>query len=142
MSTDRTYPKAIKEAEEHTAKDKVRSEPQKKVVVRPGQNTKQVRRPNLEQKKSNTWWNRNNTNSNKRDIHITNVNNVTNVNNNFQQNVNWSTRRNHWGYNPWWNRPAVRPWYGSSWNGGWSPNYYRRHYHYGHGRLPSARLLP
>ena len=115
------------------------NEPKKQVVVRPGQNTKKVRRVELENKNTKNWWaHGNNVNSNNKDIRInnknvTNVTNVTHVNNNFRQNVNWSTRRNHWGYNPWWNRPAVRPWYGSSWNGGWSSSYYSRHYHYDHG---------
>jgi hypothetical protein len=115
-----------------TAK-KRKAEPRKQVVVRPGQNTKQVRRPDMERNTTNNnWWSSNTTRKDVRINNVTNVTNVTNVNNNFRQNVNWSTRRHHWGYNPWWNRPAVRPWYGSSWNGGWSPTYYRRHYHYGH----------
>jgi hypothetical protein len=104
-----------------------RSEPKRQLVVRPGQNSKQVRRPDLERNASKNWWSNNSTRNDVR------VKNVTHVNNNFSQNVNWSTRRNHWGYNPWWNRPVVRPWYGSSWNGGWSSNYYRSHYHYGYG---------
>lgn len=116
-----------------------KDEPGKKVVVRPGQNTKKVRRVELENNnKTNNWWaNNGNINSNNRDIRInnknvTNVTHVTQVNNNFRQNVNWSTHRNNWGYNPWWNRPATRPWYGSSWNGGWSSSYYTRHYHHHH----------
>lgn len=113
--------------------------PKKQVVVRPGQNTKKVRRVELENNnKTNNWWaNNGNINSNNKDIRInnknvTNVTHVTQVNNNFRQNVNWSTRRNHWGYNPWWNRPATRPWYGSSWNCGWSNTYYTQHYHHHH----------
>ncbi|MDF1826408.1 MAG: tetratricopeptide repeat protein [Verrucomicrobiales bacterium] len=42
-----------------------------------------------------------------------------NINNNFQKSINWSTNRNYWGYNPWWNRPSHYPWYGGSWNCGW-----------------------
>lgn len=101
----------------------------KQVVVRPGQNTKQVKGPNVARNTTNNWWNKNTT---RNDVRVKNVTNVTQINNNFSQNVNWSTRRNHWGYNPWWNRPVVRPWYGSSWNCGWSTTYYHRHYHYGH----------
>jgi len=49
------------------------------------------------------------------------------INNNFRHCVNWSTHHRYWGYNPWWSRPACRPWYGGSWHGGWGPGY---HYHY------------
>ena len=49
-----------------------------------------------------------------------------NINNNFQRSVNWSTNRHNWGYNPWWSRHAVRPWYGGCWNFGWSDDYYDR----------------
>jgi len=49
------------------------------------------------------------------------------INDNFRHSLNWSTHHNHWGYNPWWCRPACRPWYGGSWHCGWHPAYY---YHY------------
>lgn len=109
-----------------------KAEPKKQVVVRPGQNTKKVRRVEFNNNTKNWWVGGNTVNSNNNNVRITNVTNVNYINNNFSQNVNWSTHRNHWGYNPWWNRPAVRPWYGSSWNCRWSSSYYRHHYHYGH----------
>ncbi len=104
----------------------VRREP----VVRPGQNTRQVRRVNVDNSNTSKAWynNRRVTNNNNTRI----VNNTTVINNNFRRNVNWSTRRHDWGYNPWWNRPQVRPWYGSTWNFGWNRDYYHRHYYYGH----------
>lgn len=112
-----------------------RMETKKHVVERrPGQNTKQVRRPEMDQKNANAWWNRGNVKAGNR-IQKGDVVHVTHVHNNFQRNVNWSTRRSHWGYNPWWNRPVVRPWYGSCWNGGWNNNYYRHHYYPGHRRM-------
>ena len=129
--------------------------PNQKPVVRPGQNTKPVKRPNFESNKvninsnnktNNNWWQSNKTVNNK-----VNINNKTNIrggntniqiNNNFKKNVNWSTNQRHWGYNPWWNRPAVRPWYGGSWNCGWN-NRYRKHYHYHHhGYYGGYRPLP
>jgi hypothetical protein len=54
------------------------------------------------------------------DVNIGNVN----INNNFERNMNWSTNREHWGYNPWWNRPNQLPWYGGCWNHGWHGGYY------------------
>ncbi len=66
------------------------------------------------------WWDDNRPNRPGRgDINI-------DIDNNFQKNINWSTNRNHWGYNPWWNRPAHYPWYGGSWRCGWvrPPIYY------------------
>lgn len=123
--------------------------PVQKPVVRPGQNTKPVKRPNFESNKvninsgnkTNNWWQ-----SNKNVNNRVNINNKTNirggntyvqVNNNFRKNVNWSTNQRHWGYNPWWNRPAVRPWYGGSWNCGWNRRYYHHHHaHYYHGYRP------
>ena len=123
--------------------------PVQKPVVRPGQNTKPVKRPNFESNKVNinsgnqtsNWWQSNKTVNNK-----VNINNQTNirggntyvqVNNNFRQNVNWSTNQRHWGYNPWWNRPATRPWYGGSWNCGWNRRYYHHHHsYYYHGYRP------
>ena len=107
-------------------KNKVASKP----VVRPGQNTKVIRRPDLEKNTTNNWWNNKQVNSNNKNIQINN--NKTVINRNFQQNVNWTTGRQNWGYNPWWNRAQVRPWYGSSWNGSWNHDYYRRSYHYGY----------
>ncbi|MDF1658584.1 MAG: tetratricopeptide repeat protein, partial [Verrucomicrobiales bacterium] len=68
----------------------------------------------------NNWWDDNRPNRPGRgDVNI-------NINNNFQKSINWSTNRNNWGYNPWWNRPAHYPWYGGSWNCGWlrPPLYY------------------
>lgn len=96
------------------------------VVVRPGQNTRPVQRPNFNTRPgnrpggNNNWWSggRNNIGNN---VNI-------NINNNFRKSVNWSTNRRYWGYNPWWNRPAVRPWYGGTWNCGWNRRYYN-HYH-------------
>jgi Flp pilus assembly protein TadD len=120
--------------------------PNQKPVVRPGQNTKPVKRPNFDNNKvninsgnktNNNWWQSNKTVNNKV---INNNNRITNIrggdtniqiNNNFKKNVNWSTNQRHWGYNPWWNRPATRPWYGGSWNCGWN-NSYRRHHHHHH----------
>jgi tetratricopeptide (TPR) repeat protein len=105
----------------------------KKLVVRPGQNSHQVKRPNLQQTTTKNWWNSGNGNRTvNRSTHI------TTINNNFQKNVNWSTQRRNWGYNPWWNRPVVRPWYASSWSGQWNSGYYHNHYNYysGYGYRP------
>lgn len=110
-----------------------------KPVTRPGQNTRPVQRPNFNQPPLNNrpgsgngnWWNA----GNKRPGNSGNNNNVNinhNVNYNFQNNVNWSTNHQHWGSNPWWNRPATRPWYGGSWNCGWNNHYYRPSYYYGY----------
>jgi hypothetical protein len=116
--------------------------PNQKPVVRPGQNTKPVKRPNFDNNKvninsgnkTNNWWQSNKKTNNSITI---NQNNNVQINNNFKKNVNWSTDRRHWGYNPWWNRPATRPWYGGSWNCGWNSGYYRRHHHYHyHGYRP------
>jgi Tfp pilus assembly protein PilF len=121
--------------------------PNQKPEVKPGKNTRPIRKPQFENKEINvnnksgnkSWWN-----SNKNINNNTNITNITNnkvvykgdtnvrINNNFKNNVNWSTNRKNWGYNPWWNRPATRPWYGGSWNCGWNNNYYRRHHHYSH----------
>ncbi|MES2660250.1 MAG: hypothetical protein V4689_16625 [Verrucomicrobiota bacterium] len=98
----------------------------KKGVVRPGQNSQQIRRPDFQKNTNNNWWNNNRTTKNVQ------INNRTVINNNFQRNVNWNTSRRSWGYNPWWNRPQVRPWYSSSWNGSWNRNYYRHSYSYGY----------
>lgn len=54
------------------------------------------------------------------DVNIGNVN----IDKNFERNMNWSTNREHWGYNPWWNRPNQLPWYGGCWNHGWHGGYY------------------
>lgn len=105
----------------------------KQVVVRPGQNTRQIRRPNVE-KNTNTWWTQNNRVTNTRvNRNNTYITNTSVVNRNFERNVNWTTGRSNWGYNPWWNRPQVRPWYGSSWNGSWNRGYYQDYYHHNHG---------
>jgi Flp pilus assembly protein TadD len=114
--------------------------PGQKPIVRPGQNTKPIKRPNFDSNKvninsgnkTNNWWQSNKTVNNK--VNMFNKTNIrggdTNIkiNNNFRKNVNWSTNRRHWGYNPWWNRPATRPWYGGSWNCGWNRRYYHHHY--------------
>lgn len=119
--------KRAKKSDGPARADMKTAESRKERVVRPGQNTRQVRRPDMDRDRSNTWWDSGRRSAaGRRDDRATNVT----VNNNFRRNVNWSTRRHDWGYNPWWNRHAVRPWYGSSWNYGWSPNYYRHHYHY------------
>lgn len=122
--------------------------PDQKPNVRPGQNTKPVKRPVFDNDRvgnnsgnnsnnKNNWWNSGNNNSNNR-VTVVNNKNVyrgdrnVQINNNFKQNVNWSTNQKNWGYNPWWNRPATRPWYGGSWNCGWNNRYYHSH-HYYHG---------
>ncbi len=65
------------------------------------------------------WWNSGN-------INIGSGNTNININRNFQNSINWSTNRRHWGYNPWWNRPSTLPWYGGSWRCGWvRPPIYR-----------------
>ncbi|BCX49670.1 tetratricopeptide repeat-containing protein [Haloferula helveola] len=102
-------------------------------TVRPGQNTRPVQRPSFSRPPSNnrpggrpgggSWWSGGNTN-------IGSGNTVININNNFQKNVNWSTNRRYWGYNPWWSRPTTRPWYGGSWNCGWNNRWYRHHHHH------------
>ena len=116
--------------------------PNRKPEVKPGKNSRPIRKPQFDNKEVNinnksgnkAWWS-SNKNSNNRTTIVNNKNvyrGDTNVqiNNNFKNNVNWSTNRKNWGYNPWWNRPATRPWYGGSWNCGWNNNYHRRHSHY------------
>lgn len=100
-------------------------------VVRPGQNTRQLREPDFVTRDGGErrWWNEGNRAIyNNNDVRV--VNRTTVINNNFTRNVNWTTRRGDWGYNPWWNRPQVRPWYGSSWNYAWSHDYYHHHHDY------------
>lgn len=141
--------------------------PNQPSVQRPGQNSRPIKKPNLNRpnntvnninnvnvnnihnntqinnRPNNNWWdagrpgqrpNNNrpgyNNNNNHWGNNIHNGNTNIQINNNFQNNVNWSTNRNNWGYNPWWNRPATRPWYGGSWNCGWSSSYYHRTTHY------------
>ncbi len=108
-------------------------------VVKAGQNSRKIRRPDVRNNTQNNWWNtHNNRVTNNRvtnnDVRIRNtrINTTTVINRNFERNVNWTTRRQDWGYNPWWNRPQTRPWYGSSWNGRWNRNYYRTNYHSGY----------
>ncbi|MES2474246.1 MAG: hypothetical protein V4640_00605 [Verrucomicrobiota bacterium] len=105
-------------------------------VVRAGQNSRAVRRPDVQKNTQNNWWNTNNrvTNNDVR-VRNTTINNTTVINRNFERNVNWTTRERDWGYNPWWNRPQTRPWYGSSWNGSWNRSYYSSSYYrgYNHG---------
>ncbi|MES2995709.1 MAG: tetratricopeptide repeat protein [Verrucomicrobiota bacterium] len=108
-------------------------------VVAPGRNTKRIQRPfaNREdraerredraERNQRNWWNANRRRGDGRDRDVTNI---TVINHNFRQNVNWNTRRRNWGYNPWWNRPQTRPWYGSSWRAGWRRDYYHDHYPY------------
>lgn len=122
--------------------------PDHKPNIRPGQNTKPVKRPVFDNDKignnsgnnsnnKNNWWNSGNNSNNR--VTVVNNKNVyrgdknVQINNNFKQNVNWSTNQKNWGYNPWWNRPATRPWYGGSWNCGWNNRYYHSHnYYHGH----------
>ena len=101
-------------------------------ITRPGINSRPVQRPQLNyatntgtnlRPSTRPWWDSNQ--SINRPIY-NQTNNQIQINNNFQNNVNWSTDRRYWGYNPWWNRPTVRPWYGGSWNCGWSSSYYHR----------------
>jgi hypothetical protein len=114
----------MKKGDPRIAENTRKPEPLKKVVVRPGQNSKTVKRPDIDNSTTKKWWNSGNTiNSNNKTVNIK-------VNNNYRQNVNWSTQRHNWGYSPWWNRPVVRPWYASSWNCRWRPSYYRYHYPY------------
>ncbi|MCP5544202.1 MAG: tetratricopeptide repeat protein [Akkermansiaceae bacterium] len=116
------------------AKNRV-EQSRKRGVVRPGQNTKKVRRVEIRERDRNNWWAGGNRT---RNVHNNvQVNNVTYINNNFRRNVNWTTDRRRWGYNPWWYRSRVRPWYSSCWNYGWRPSYYHRHYYYhDHGYRP------
>lgn len=51
-----------------------------------------------------------------------------NIDKNFERNMNWSTNRENWGYNPWWNRSAAHGWYGGCWNHGWNGGYYGGYY--------------
>jgi hypothetical protein len=118
------------------AKPQRKAQDRREKIVKAGQNSRQVRRPDVRKNTKNTennWWNTNNRVTNNR---ITNkdvrIRNTTVINRNFERNLNWTTRRQDWGYNPWWNRPQTRPWYGSSWNGNWNRDYYRRNYHHGY----------
>ena len=96
--------------------------------------TRPVKRPDFDRPaarpgRDGAWWNSGRQGSGDR----TNWrNNQVNINNNFKNNINWSTNRNHWGHNPWWNRPANRHWYRGSWNCGWNRHYYHHHRHYYH----------
>jgi tetratricopeptide (TPR) repeat protein len=102
-------------------------------ITRPGINSRPVQRPQLNYATnsgtklrpaaSTQWWDSSRPGT--RDIYNQRHTQIQ-INNNFQNNVNWSTDRRYWGYNPWWNRPTVRPWYGGSWNCGWSSSYYHR----------------
>lgn len=135
--------------------------PNHKPEVRPGKNTKPIRKPQFENKeinvsnkntnisnKNNNWWNSNKTVNNRNRYgnnyyNSGNRNTQVTINNNFRNNVNWSTNRRNWGYNPWWNRPATRPWYGGSWNCGWNRDYHRHnHYHFHGGYYGGYRPLP
>jgi tetratricopeptide (TPR) repeat protein len=81
---------------------------------------------------NNNWWNSGNINSG----NVTINNNNVRINNNFRNNLNWSTNQRHWGYNPWWNRPATHPWYGGCWNHGWHGGYYGGYYRGWYGYRP------
>jgi Flp pilus assembly protein TadD len=147
-----TYPKPNRPGGNNNANNRPggNNRPDQKPNVRPGQNTKPIKRPNFDNDKvgnhsgnnsgnhsnNKNWWSSGNNSNNR--VNVVNNKNVyrgdknVQINNNFKQNVNWSTNQKNWGYNPWWNRPATRPWYGGSWNCGWSNNYYHSH-HYYHG---------
>jgi tetratricopeptide (TPR) repeat protein len=134
--------------------------PYRQPEVRPGKNSRPVRRPmmgnnnqiNSGNVTNNNWWQSNKMTNNQFNTYNTynQVNQYNNrprpnhgyVNHNFSNNVNWSTNRRHWGYNPWWNRPATRPWYGGSWNCGWNNTYYRKHYYHYHYHGYGYRPLP
>lgn len=58
------------------------------------------------------------------------------IDNNFHNNINWSTNRDHWGYNPWWNRSSTRPWYHGCWHYNWNNDYYRHNYWCGYRPWP------
>ncbi len=125
----------------------------------PGKNTRPIKKPNFDRhdkttnitnvnidksktvnntritnKKNDNWWDsgdkrpgyRNKSGNNYYRGGDTNIK----INNNFKNNANWSTNRKNWGYNPWWNRPATRPWYGGSWNCGWNNSYHHHHSYY------------
>lgn len=126
--------------------------PNRKPEVKPGKNTRPIKRPVFDNDKianksgNKNWWSHNKNSNNRTTI----VNNKTvyrgdkhvEINRNFKNNYNWSTNRKNWGYNPWWNRPATRPWYGGSWNCGWNRGYYRHHRHYHGGYWGGYRPLP
>ncbi len=135
------YPKADRPGSKDKDKNKNRDRyeeyrPTRKPEVKPGKNTRPVRRPefnstevNVKNKNThNQWWSSNKNVYNNNKTHIHGGNTYVNVNNNFKKNVNWSTDQKHWGYNPWWNRPATRPWYGGSWNCGWNNSYHHHHH--------------
>lgn len=92
-------------------------------MIAPGRNTRPIQQPSFGRPSTgrpgggnNNWWNSGNIGSGNR-VNI-------NINNNFRHGANWSTNRKNWGYSPWWNRPATRPWYGGSWHCGWRPGYH------------------
>ena len=99
--------------------------------------SKTVNTTKITNKKTNNWWDSGDRDKRSRNNNRKDGNNYyrggdTNIkiNNNFKNNANWSTNRKSWGYNPWWNRPATRPWYGGSWNCGWNNNYHHHHSYY------------
>lgn len=105
-----------------------------RAVPRPGKNTRPVQRPDFNRPSSpgkrpgddGSWWNAGGKRSGYGDHKDANLS----INRNFQNHLNWSTNRKHWGPDPWWNRSAIRPWYGGTWNGGWNPQYHHRFDHY------------
>lgn len=116
--------RAANRRRELRAKSRTRIEqPRTRGVRRPGQNTRQMRR--AEFRGNRAWYA-----SGRRGYRNVRVNNFNYINTNFRRGANWSTSRRCWGYNPWWYRSRVRPWYGSCWNYGWRPSYYRYHYPY------------
>ncbi len=93
-------------------------------VVRPGKSPIVGRHPDLTISGAKPGWN----------------GSKARINSNFRISANWSTRRNDWGYSPWWNRSCYRPWYGSSWTGCWNQPYYASNYCYD--RWSGGYLLP
>lgn len=91
-------------------------------VSRPGQNKIVGSHPVWPGSAAKPWWNGNN------------------INRNFATTANWSTRRQNWGYAPWWNRTCYRPWYGGCWNGGWNRGYYYNNC--GYNRWYGGYVLP
>ena len=112
---------------------------------RPGNNTRPPQRPNFDRPSQlpatrpgdrpggGNWWTAGAVGGGaalggalggRGDVNIGSVN----IDKNFERNMNWSTNRENWGYNPWWNRPSQLPWYGGCWNHGWHGGYYGGRY--------------
>lgn len=121
-------------AKERRAEDKAIAKALKR-DVRPGRNTRKIRRPEFAVREGGTaWWS---APLALRDGRRDRGDKIIVIDRHFRNNVNWNTRRDHWGYNPWWNRRQTRPWYASTWSSGWNRDYYRTYYPYrryhGHG---------